>query len=69
MSYSVENLPMTLYMLTRQPLGIALVVFSQTLGGAIFLAFAQTIFSHSLVTGLAEYAPTVSVRIQRSIFS
>ncbi|KAL9117428.1 MAG: hypothetical protein Q9187_006037 [Circinaria calcarea] len=45
----------------QNPIGIALVVFSQTLGGSIFLAFAQAIFSHSLVTSLAKYAPTVSV--------
>jgi hypothetical protein len=40
---------------------MALVVFSQTLGGSLFLAFAQTIFSHSLSTGIAKYAPNVNV--------
>ncbi|TVY33440.1 Efflux pump [Lachnellula subtilissima] len=44
----------------QNPIGIALIVFSQTLGGSVFLAFAQTIFSHSLITNLARYAPIVS---------
>jgi hypothetical protein len=37
--------------------GMALLIFSQTFGGALFLSFAELIFSHSLVKGLAEYAP------------
>jgi hypothetical protein len=37
--------------------GMALLIFSQTFGGALFLSFAQLIFSHSLKKGLAEYAP------------
>jgi hypothetical protein len=42
--------------------GMALVGFSQSFGGALFLTFAQIIFSHSLVSGLAEYAPTVDAK-------
>jgi hypothetical protein len=38
---------------------MSLVVFSQTFGGTLFLTFAQTIFSHSLISGLKKYAPTV----------
>ena len=41
---------------------MALIVFTQTFGGTLFLTFAQTIFSHSLVNGLKEYAPTVDVQ-------
>lgn len=42
---------------------MSLIVFSQTFGGSLFLAFAQTIFSHSLVSGLKSYAPTVDAQI------
>jgi hypothetical protein len=42
---------------------MSILVFSQTLGGAIFLAFAQLIFSHGLISGLQEYAPTVNPEI------
>jgi hypothetical protein len=41
---------------------MSLVVFTQMFGGTLFLAFAQTIFSRGLSTGLAKYAPTVNVR-------
>jgi hypothetical protein len=41
---------------------MSLAVFSQTFGGAMFLSFAQTIFSHGLVVGLKEYAPTVDAQ-------
>jgi hypothetical protein len=38
----------------------ALVVFSQNLGGALFLSLAEVIFSSSLRNGLATYAPEVN---------
>ncbi len=38
---------------------MSVLVFSQTFGGTIFLAFAQLIFSHGLIDGLRQYAPTV----------
>jgi hypothetical protein len=41
---------------------MSLVVFSQTFGGTLFLTFAQTVFSHGLVTGLQKYAPTVNTQ-------
>jgi hypothetical protein len=41
---------------------MSLVVFCQTFGGSLFLTFAQTIFSRSLVDGLKEYAPTVNAQ-------
>ncbi|TAQ89078.1 hypothetical protein B7494_g2583 [Chlorociboria aeruginascens] len=43
------------------PVGMSIAVFSQTFGGALFLSFAQTIFSHELLVGLKKYAPTVDV--------
>jgi hypothetical protein len=41
---------------------MALIRFSQTFGGSMLLTFANTIFSHSLVSGLANYAPTVDAK-------
>ena len=41
---------------------MSLVAFSQTFGGTIFLTFAQTIFSRSLVDGLKTFAPTVDAQ-------
>jgi hypothetical protein len=38
---------------------MSLVAFCQTFGGTVFLTFAQTIFSRSLVDGLKKFAPTV----------
>jgi hypothetical protein len=38
---------------------MAAVVFSQGLGPAVFLSFAQTVFQNSLSTKLHEYAPEV----------
>jgi hypothetical protein len=39
--------------------GIASAVFAQVFGGALFLAFAETAFSNSLIEALRKYAPTV----------
>ena len=41
------------------PVALAIVVFFQTFGGALFLAFDQTVFSNSLSKGLHQYAPEV----------
>lgn len=42
------------------PVGLTLVVFSQTFGGAIFLAFAQTVLNTGLKNYLPKYAPNVN---------
>jgi hypothetical protein len=42
---------------------MSILVFSQTFGGTLFLAFAQTVFSHALVDGLKKYAPTVNAEV------
>lgn len=42
---------------------MSVLVFSQTFGGAIFLAASQLIFSHGLSSGLQEYAPNVDPTI------
>ncbi|PKX94105.1 MDR family MFS transporter [Aspergillus novofumigatus IBT 16806] len=41
------------------PIGTAAVMFFQTLGGALFIAVAQSVFQNGLISGLAKYAPTV----------
>lgn len=42
---------------------MSLVAFCQTMGGTIFLAFAQMIFSRSSVDGLRKFAPTVNAQV------
>jgi hypothetical protein len=44
----------------QNSVGMSLVVFAQTFGGSLFIAFAQTIFSHGLVSGLEQYAPNTN---------
>lgn len=39
------------------PSGTAIVMFAQTLGGAIFVSVAQNVFQNQLVRNLAQYAP------------
>ena len=39
---------------------MALIMFSSTFGGALFLSFSDTIFTNSLVTLIAKYAPAVN---------
>lgn len=38
---------------------MALIMFSQNFGGALFLSFSETIFTNSLTTLIPEYAPSV----------
>lgn len=41
---------------------MSLVVFAQTFGGSIFLTCAEIIFSSGLISGLAQYAPSVDAQ-------
>ncbi|KAG4426677.1 hypothetical protein IFR04_000108 [Cadophora malorum] len=41
------------------PIGTSIVIFVQTLGGALFVSIGQNVFSNKLVEGLAKYAPSV----------
>ncbi|KAJ5293876.1 hypothetical protein N7508_008697 [Penicillium antarcticum] len=41
------------------PTGTAIIVFAQTLGGALFVSIGNNVFSNKLVEYLAEYAPTL----------
>lgn len=38
---------------------MALVMFSQSFGGAMFLSFADTIFTNSMMSLIPQYAPSV----------
>ena len=40
---------------------MALIIFAQTFGGAIFLSFAETDFSNGLTKGIRAFAPDISV--------
>ena len=42
------------------PTGTAVVVFMQTLGGALFVSIAQNVFQNKLVQYIAEYLPELS---------
>lgn len=45
------------------PLAMALVMFSQSFAGALFLSFSSTIFTNSLKTFIYKYAPSVDAQI------
>ncbi len=42
------------------PVGMALVIFAQTFGGALFLTFAQTDFGNGLSKAIGTLAPSVN---------
>jgi len=42
---------------------MSLIVFCQTFGSAIFLSFAETIFSNSLRSELRRYVPSVNPQV------
>jgi hypothetical protein len=44
-------------------IGMALIIFCQNLGGTLFLSFAQTIFSNSLVNALHKFAAEINVTL------
>ena len=41
---------------------MALMMFSQTFGGALWLSIAETIFSRGLLDGLRQFAPAVNAQ-------
>ena len=45
--------------LSDVPTGTAIIIFAQTLGGALFVSIGQNVFTNKLVEGLAKYAPSV----------
>lgn len=45
---------------SQASVAMSLLIFSQTFGGALFLAFAQTVFNTGLSSALQKYAPQVA---------
>ncbi|KAH8602631.1 major facilitator superfamily domain-containing protein [Bisporella sp. PMI_857] len=45
--------------ITWVPIGTSVIIFLQTLGGALFVSIGQNVFSNELVKGLKKYAPTI----------
>jgi len=45
------------------PTGTAVLIFLQTLGGALFVSIGQNVFTNKLTQGLAEYAPQLDPAI------
>jgi hypothetical protein len=39
------------------PTGTAVLIFLQTLGGALFVSVAENVFSNKLISGVAQHAP------------
>jgi len=48
------------------PIGTAIVMFSQTLGGALFISVAQNVFSNQLLTQLQKVVPSLSPAVVMS---
>lgn len=42
------------------PIGIAIITFSQSLSGAMFISIAQSVFQNRLVTNITEHAPMIN---------
>ncbi|KAJ7663449.1 major facilitator superfamily domain-containing protein [Mycena rosella] len=42
------------------PIGTSIIMFSQTLGGALFISIAQNVFTNKLVSGLLAKVPSLS---------
>ncbi|PNY23295.1 Major facilitator superfamily domain, general substrate transporter [Tolypocladium capitatum] len=45
------------------PTGMAIIIFAQSLGGALFVTAGQTVFSNRLAAFVAEYAPRVDPQL------
>ncbi|KAK5046733.1 hypothetical protein LTR84_007494 [Exophiala bonariae] len=61
------NLPLvavqTVLPMADIPQGTVLLMFCQSLGGALFIAVGQAVFSNGLVTGVAKYAPDLEPQL------
>lgn len=49
------------------PIGTSVIIFVQTLGGALFVSVGQNIFSNKLVEGLKQFAPSIDPTIVLNI--
>lgn len=45
--------------ISQVPIGTSVIVFVQTLGGALFVSIGQNVFSNKLLENLAKYAPSI----------
>ncbi|RFU35223.1 hypothetical protein B7463_g1134, partial [Scytalidium lignicola] len=45
------------------PIGTSIIIFMQTLGGALFVSVGQNVFENKLLQGLAEYVPTLDPNV------
>ncbi|POR34948.1 Major facilitator superfamily domain, general substrate transporter [Tolypocladium paradoxum] len=49
--------------ITDVPTGTAIIIFAQSLGGALFVTAGQTVFTNRLAAFVAEYAPQVDLQV------
>jgi EmrB/QacA subfamily drug resistance transporter len=49
--------------ISQVPVGTSVIIFVQTLGGALFVSVGQNVFTNKLITDLAKYAPSVDPKI------
>ncbi|KAH8815363.1 DHA14-like major facilitator [Xylogone sp. PMI_703] len=49
--------------ISKVPTGTSIIIFMQTLGGALFVSVGQNVFTNKLLEGLAKYVPTLDPSI------
>ncbi len=49
--------------ISQVPIGTSVIIFLQTLGGALFVSVAENIFTNKLVQDLAKYAPSIDPKV------
>lgn len=49
--------------ISQVPIGTSVIIFLQTLGGALFVSIGENIFTNKLVESLAKYAPSIDPKI------
>ena len=53
----------TILDISQVPIGTSVIIFLQTLGGALFVSIGENIFTNKLVQNLAKYAPSIDPKI------
>lgn len=53
----------TILDISQIPIGTSVIIFVQTLGGALFVSIGQNVFSNKLLEGLAKYVPNLDPTI------
>ncbi|KAG0650946.1 Aspyridones efflux [Hyphodiscus hymeniophilus] len=53
----------TILDISQVPIGTSVIIFLQTLGGALFVSIGNNIFNNKLVQDLAKYAPSIDPNI------